>query len=64
MAAPATKLRGGPGRSGLGPPEQTLLERFLQIRWGILVLLTVITGVGGTMLYSAANGAFPPSPAP
>ncbi len=70
MAAPATKLRGGPGRgglgrgglgrSGLGPPEQTLLERFLQIRWGILVLLTVITGVGGAMLYSAANGAMEP----
>lgn len=40
--------------------EQRLAEKLLNINWGLVLLLTVVAGVGFAMLYSAANGSWYP----
>jgi len=44
----------------LRAPELTLGQKFWQINWGLLLLVTAGAGVGLAMLYSAANGAWDP----
>ena len=41
-------------------PQMTLVQKFLQINWGLLLLLTAIASVGFAMLYSAAGGDMQP----
>ena len=41
-------------------PEITLRQKFWQLNWGMVLLLTAIAGVGFAMLYSAANGSMTP----
>ena len=40
--------------------DLTLLQKMMQINWLLVVLLTMIAGVGFAMLYSAANGSIDP----
>ena len=50
-------------RSGLSEfsvPELTLQQKFFQINWLLVLLVTCIAGVGFAMLYSAANGNWHP----
>ena len=49
-------LGGSMGRQS----DLTLLQKMLQINWLLIVLLTMIAGVGFAMLYSAANGSIEP----
>jgi rod shape determining protein RodA len=42
------------------PHGATLRQKLWQIRWLLIVLLSVITGTGVAMLYSAAGGSFEP----
>ena len=41
-------------------PEFTLLGKFWQINWTVVLLLCATAGVGFAMLYSAGNGSFDP----
>lgn len=41
-------------------PQLSLIQKFLQINWGLLVLLTAVASVGFAMLYSAAGGDLQP----
>lgn len=41
-------------------PELTLRQKVWQLNWGLVLLLTLIAGVGFAMLYSAANGSMEP----
>jgi rod shape determining protein RodA len=41
-------------------PEMTLRQKFWQLNWGMVLLLTLVAGVGVAMLYSAANGSMEP----
>ncbi|HUH83274.1 MAG TPA: rod shape-determining protein RodA [Stellaceae bacterium] len=43
-----------------GRPQLSLAEKLRSINWGLVVLLTVIAGIGFAMLYSAANGSWQP----
>ena len=38
----------------------SLIQKFLQINWGLLVLLTAVASIGFAMLYSAAGGDLQP----
>lgn len=40
--------------------NMTLAEKLGQISWGLVLLVTVVAGIGAAMLYSAANGNFDP----
>ncbi|TVR98868.1 MAG: rod shape-determining protein RodA [Rhodospirillales bacterium] len=40
--------------------QLTLAQKFGQVRWTLLLLLTGIAGIGAAMLYSAANASFEP----
>ncbi|MFO1154793.1 MAG: rod shape-determining protein RodA [Rhodospirillales bacterium] len=40
--------------------QLSLFERFCDIRWLLVLLLTAIAGIGIAMLYSAAGGSFEP----
>lgn len=40
--------------------QLSLVQKFLQINWGLLLLLTAVASVGFAMLYSAAGGDFQP----
>ena len=44
----------------LGRRELTLGDKVRGIQWGLLLLLTLVAGLGFTMLYSAANGDYQP----
>ena len=44
-------LGGSMGRQS----DLTLLQKLLQINWLLIILLTMIAGVGFAMLYSAAG---------
>ncbi len=41
-------------------PEPPLSEKFWQINWGLVVLITLVACAGFAMLYSAANGSMDP----
>jgi rod shape determining protein RodA len=43
-----------------GGPRQRLAEKFLNLNWGLVLLLGVIGSIGIAMLYSAANGSWYP----
>jgi rod shape determining protein RodA len=40
--------------------EYTLGQKLLQVNWGLVVVVSVLAGVGVAMLYSAANGSLEP----
>ena len=40
--------------------DLTLLQKLVQINWLLIILLSLIAGVGFAMLYSAANGSIDP----
>ncbi len=40
--------------------EMSLWQKFVQINWGLVVLITVIAGIGFAALYSAAEGSLYP----
>jgi rod shape determining protein RodA len=42
------------------PAQMTLVQKFWQINWGLLLLLAAVASVGFAMLYSAAGGDFEP----
>ena len=44
----------------LRAPELTLGQKIWQLNWGLLLLVSMVTGVGLAMLYSAANGDWDP----
>lgn len=44
----------------LGGPGVPLVEKLGRVRWGFVLLLCVLGGVGGAMLYSAADGSMEP----
>ena len=41
-------------------PELTLAQKFLQLNWSLVLLITATVSIGFAMLYSAANGSFEP----
>jgi rod shape determining protein RodA len=41
-------------------PELTLGQKFLQVNWGLILLITVLAAIGCVMLYSAADGSMSP----
>ncbi|MCB1840359.1 MAG: rod shape-determining protein RodA [Rhodospirillales bacterium] len=41
-------------------PEQNLFQRFMNINWGLVILLCGVMAVGAACLYSAAGGSFSP----
>src|SRR3546814_17534849 len=41
-------------------PEMSLRQKIWQINWGMMLLLSVIAGIGFAMLYSAAGGSLDP----
>src|SRR3546814_15483561 len=41
-------------------PEMSLRQKIWQLNWGMMLLLSLVAGVGFAMLYSAANGSFEP----
>lgn len=45
--------------AGTGP-NLSLGNKLRQIRWGLVVVLACVVGIGIAMLYSAANGSFQP----
>ncbi|MDX1483913.1 MAG: rod shape-determining protein RodA [Alphaproteobacteria bacterium] len=42
------------------PAEMTIPQKLAQVNWGLVLVLTVIAGVGFAMLYSAGNGSLDP----
>ena len=44
----------------LGAPQPSLAEKLWNINWGLVLLLSVIAGIGFATLYSAANGSWHP----
>ena len=40
--------------------EMSILQKLMQVNWGLVLLITVIASVGFTALYSAAGGSFEP----
>jgi rod shape determining protein RodA len=43
-----------------GRPQQSLAEKLWSLNWGLVLLLTIIAGIGFATLYSAANGHWEP----
>jgi rod shape determining protein RodA len=43
-----------------GRPQLSVVEKLLNINWGLVLLLSAIACVGFAMLYSAANGSWSP----
>src|SRR3546814_9598295 len=41
-------------------PEMALRQKMWQLNWGMMLLLSLIAGIGFAMLYSAASGSFDP----
>ena len=50
------------GLSGLNGPRRTLtlVERLSSLNWALVILVIIISGVGGAMLFSAAGGNMDP----
>ena len=46
--------------SRLNPRKSTVLSKFTQISWGLVILTVLIAGIGFAMLYSAAGGDIKP----
>jgi rod shape determining protein RodA len=46
--------------SDIGRHELSLTDKLRGIQWGLVVLITLIAGIGFAMLYSAANGSLEP----
>jgi rod shape determining protein RodA len=40
--------------------QMTLVQKFWQLNWGLMILLAVVASIGFAMLYSAAGGDFEP----
>ena len=40
--------------------QMTLAQKFLQLNWGLILLLLLVASIGFAMLYSAAGGSFEP----
>ncbi len=40
--------------------EMSIRDKFWQINWGLVVIISVVATIGFAMLYSAANGSFDP----
>jgi rod shape determining protein RodA len=47
-------------RLSLGGARTPLLDKLAQVRWTFVLLLCILGGIGGAMLYSAADGSFEP----
>lgn len=47
-------------QTGLRNAEMSLGEKFWQVNWGLIALVTLISSIGFGMLYSAANGSVDP----
>ena len=45
---------------GFRNSKMSLLEKFWQVNWGLILIVTLISSVGFAMLYSAANGSVDP----
>jgi rod shape determining protein RodA len=45
---------------GLNPPELTFGQKLVSLNWTLVLLITMIAGVGFLMLFSAANGDVQP----
>ncbi|HZB90566.1 MAG TPA: rod shape-determining protein RodA [Stellaceae bacterium] len=43
-----------------GRPQQSVAEKLWNINWGLVLLLSLLAGVGFATLYSAANGSWEP----
>ena len=43
-----------------GRQEMSLSQKLWQVNWGLLLLISMVAGVGFAMLYSAANGSLEP----
>jgi rod shape determining protein RodA len=43
-----------------GRPQPSLAEKLWSLNWGLVLLLTIIAGIGFATLYSAANGHWQP----
>ena len=41
-------------------PELSLGQKFLQVNWGLILLIAVLAGIGCVMLYSAADASMQP----
>jgi len=41
-------------------PEMSLGQKLLQVNWGLILVITLLAGIGCVMLYSAANGQMEP----
>jgi rod shape determining protein RodA len=41
-------------------PEFTLGQKFLQVNWGLILLIALLAAIGCVMLYSAADGSLTP----
>ena len=41
-------------------PELTLGQKFLQVNWGLILLIALLAAIGCVMLYSAADGSMTP----
>ncbi|HZT86836.1 MAG TPA: rod shape-determining protein RodA [Stellaceae bacterium] len=46
--------------SEIGSRELTLADRIWGINWALIVLVTIVAGIGFAMLYSAADGSWQP----
>ena len=44
----------------IGRPQPSLAEKLWSINWGLVLLLTILAGIGFATLYSAANGSWQP----
>jgi rod shape determining protein RodA len=44
----------------IGAPQPSLAEKLWSINWGLVLLLSIIAGIGFATLYSAANGSWHP----
>jgi rod shape determining protein RodA len=40
--------------------QMTLVQKFWQLNWGLMILLAIVASIGFAMLYSAAGGDFEP----
>ena len=41
-------------------PELSLGQKFLQVNWGLILLIAVLAAIGCVMLYSAADASMEP----
>jgi rod shape determining protein RodA len=46
--------------SEFGRHKPKFAERFRSVGWGLMLLIAIVIGVGGAVLYSAADGSMQP----